>query len=130
MPGEADARPVSVVEVQRRALRDRGRPVFTGLNCACGAAPITAIMGPSGTGKTTLLRLIMGQIDAQSGSRASVFGEEVAQLGRTALYGLRRRVGMLFQNGALLTDLSVFENVAFPVREHARLPERCCASWC
>jgi phospholipid/cholesterol/gamma-HCH transport system ATP-binding protein len=79
-------------------------------------------MGPSGTGKTTLLRLIMGQISASAG-RVTVFGEQVAALRRAELFGLRQRVGMLFQNGALLTDLSVFENVAFPVREHKRLPE-------
>src|SRR5580698_918547 len=80
-------------------------------------------MGPSGTGKTTLLRLIMGQLIAQRG-RISVFGEQVAELPRDRLYALRQRIGMLFQSGALLTDLSVFENVAFPLREHARLPER------
>jgi len=79
-------------------------------------------MGPSGTGKTTLLRLIMGQISASAG-RVSLFGEQVAALRRAELYRLRQRVGVLFQNGALLTDLSVFENVAFPVREHKRLPE-------
>jgi phospholipid/cholesterol/gamma-HCH transport system ATP-binding protein len=79
-------------------------------------------MGPSGTGKTTLLRLIMGQNVAQSG-QVSVFGRQVASLERSELYKLRQRVGLLFQNGALLTDLSVFENVAFPLREHAHLPE-------
>jgi phospholipid/cholesterol/gamma-HCH transport system ATP-binding protein len=96
--------------------------VFSGLTLRAAAGSITAIMGPSGTGKTTLLRLIMGQIQPQSG-RISVFGQEVASLKRPQLYALRQRVGMLFQNGALLTGMSVFENVAFPVREHARLPE-------
>jgi phospholipid/cholesterol/gamma-HCH transport system ATP-binding protein len=79
-------------------------------------------MGPSGTGKTTLLRLIMGQVVAQRGT-VRVFGENVARLKRRELYQLRQRVGLLFQSGALLTDLSVFENVAFPLREHAHLPE-------
>ncbi len=97
-------------------------PVFSGLNVRVAAGTITAIMGPSGTGKTTLLRLIMGQIAPQRG-RISVFGLDVASLRRPALYALRQRVGMLFQNGALLTGMSVFDNVAFPVREHARLPE-------
>ncbi len=89
---------------------------------------ITAVMGPSGTGKTTLLRLITGQLQADSGI-LRVDGEVLrtrAQpgLSRTQLYELRKRMGMLFQNGALLTDISVFENVAFPLREHTRLPER------
>jgi phospholipid/cholesterol/gamma-HCH transport system ATP-binding protein len=83
---------------------------------------ITAIMGPSGTGKTTLLRLITGQIRPAAG-RVVVDGLEVAKLSRGQLLELRRRMGMLFQNSALLTDYSVFENVAFPIREHTRLPE-------
>jgi phospholipid/cholesterol/gamma-HCH transport system ATP-binding protein len=80
-------------------------------------------MGPSGTGKTTLLRLITGQVRADAGSIV-VAGEELRGMRRADLYVLRRRMGMLFQNGALLTDLSVFENVAFPLREHTDLPER------
>jgi phospholipid/cholesterol/gamma-HCH transport system ATP-binding protein len=96
--------------------------IFQGLNVRVRRGEITAVMGPSGTGKTTLLRLIMGQIVAQSG-QVTVFGQEVAGLQRRELYKLRQRVGLLFQNGALLTDLSVFENVAFPLREHADLPE-------
>lgn len=96
--------------------------IFRGLNLRVRRGSITAMMGPSGTGKTTLLRLIMGQSTAQSGS-VRVFGAEVASLRRAELYGLRQRIGMLFQNGALLTDMSVFENVAFPVREHVKLPE-------
>jgi phospholipid/cholesterol/gamma-HCH transport system ATP-binding protein len=80
-------------------------------------------MGPSGTGKTTLLRLITGQVRADSGT-IEVAGEDMRTLKRDDLYVLRRRMGMLFQNGALLTDLSVFENVAFPLREHTDLPER------
>lgn len=83
---------------------------------------ITAVMGPSGTGKTTLLRLIGGQVRPRSG-QIRVDGQEVPQLGRAALYALRRRMGMLFQSGALFTGLSVFDNVAFPLREHSDLPE-------
>jgi len=79
-------------------------------------------MGPSGTGKTTLLRLITGQVHAERGS-VRVFGEEVSTMPRAELYALRRRMGMLFQNGALLTDIDVYENVAFPLRAHTRLPE-------
>jgi phospholipid/cholesterol/gamma-HCH transport system ATP-binding protein len=96
--------------------------IFKGLNVQVRRGSITAVMGPSGTGKTTLLRLIMGQVVAQRGV-VRVFGENVARLKRRELYRLRQRVGLLFQNGALLTDLSVFENVAFPPREHANLPE-------
>ncbi len=99
-----------------------GREIFAGLDLTVRRGRITAIMGPSGGGKTTLLKLITGQIVADRGS-VEVFGQDVATLGRRALYGLRRRLGLLFQNGALLTDVDVFDNVAFPVREHSDLPE-------
>ena len=99
------------------------KPVFRGLDVEIRRGEVTAIMGPSGTGKTTLLRLITGQIRADVGT-VLVDGQDVAGLGHPELYALRRRMGMLFQNGALLTDIDVFENVAFPLREHARLPER------
>ena len=100
-----------------------GRSVFTGLDMDIARGRITAIMGPSGTGKTTLLRLITGQVVADSGS-IEVAAQSLRAISRADLYVLRRRMGMLFQNGALLTDLSVFENVAFPLREHTDLPER------
>ena len=99
-----------------------GRPIFSGLDLEVRRGRITAIMGPSGTGKTTLLRLITAQIRPERGT-VQVFGRDLAPLGRREIYGLRRRMGMLFQNGALLTDMDVFENVAFPVREHTDLPE-------
>ncbi len=83
---------------------------------------ITAIMGPSGCGKTTLLGIIGGQLQPESGS-VQVDGLEVPELSRRALFSLRQRMGMLFQSAALFTDLSVFDNVAFPLREHTRLPE-------
>ena len=100
-----------------------GKMIFRGLDIAIRRGEVTAIMGPSGTGKTTLLRLITGQYRADAG-RVVVEGRDVATLSRRELYAMRRRIGMLFQNGALLTDLDVFENVAFPLREHAKLPER------
>jgi phospholipid/cholesterol/gamma-HCH transport system ATP-binding protein len=99
-----------------------GRPIFAGLNFSARRGLITAVMGPSGTGKTTLLRLITGQLFADSGE-VSVFGRDIASLSRAEIYASRSRMGLLFQNGALLTDIDVFENVAFPVREHANLPE-------
>jgi phospholipid/cholesterol/gamma-HCH transport system ATP-binding protein len=102
---------------------DSGKEVFRGLDIEIRRGAVTAIMGPSGTGKTTLLKLITGQVLADSG-QVLVDGLDVARLKRREIYALRRRMGMLFQNGALLTDLDVFENVAFPLREHTRLPER------
>ncbi len=113
----------AIVEIRNLNYAIGGRPVFAGLDMSIPRGRITAIMGPSGTGKTTLLRLITGQVIADSGS-IEVAGVNLRTVRRTDLYLLRRRMGMLFQNGALLTDLSVFENVAFPLREHTDLPER------
>jgi phospholipid/cholesterol/gamma-HCH transport system ATP-binding protein len=111
-----------VVEVHGVRYSAGSRQIFDGLDLTVRQGSITAVMGPSGTGKTTVLRLLTGQAYASHGS-VRVLGQDVATLKRRELFGLRRRMGMLFQNGALLTDLNVFENVAFPVREHARLPE-------
>ncbi|MSQ66920.1 MAG: ATP-binding cassette domain-containing protein [Gammaproteobacteria bacterium] len=96
------------------------RLIFDGIDLDIQRGKVTAILGPSGTGKTTLLRLIGGQL-APSGGSVLVEGQDVQQLGQSALYTLRKRMGMLFQSGALLTDLTVFENVAFPLREHTNL---------
>jgi phospholipid/cholesterol/gamma-HCH transport system ATP-binding protein len=111
-----------VVEVKGVHYAVGRREIFAGLDVVARRGRITAIMGPSGTGKTTLLRLITGQTAPTSGE-ARVWGERVSSLTQRDLYALRRRMGMLFQNGALLTDLDVFENVAFPVREHTNLSE-------
>ena len=113
----------SIIEIRNVGYAISGRPVFAGLDMDFPRGRVTAVMGPSGTGKTTLLRLITGQALADSGSIV-VAGRELRGIKRADLYLLRRRMGMLFQNGALLTDLSVFENVAFPLREHTDLPER------
>jgi phospholipid/cholesterol/gamma-HCH transport system ATP-binding protein len=113
----------AIVEIRDLSYAVSGRPVFAGLDIEIPRGLVTAVMGPSGTGKTTLLRLITGQVAADSG-KIEVAGENLRALSRANLYVLRRRMGMLFQNGALLTDLSVFENVAFPLREHTDLPER------
>ena len=83
---------------------------------------VTTIMGPSGTGKTTLLRVIGGQLRPYSGL-VEVDGLNVPDLSQKELYQLRKRMGMMFQSGALFSDLTVFDNVAFPLREHTRLPE-------
>ena len=99
-----------------------GRAIFDGLNITARQGRITAIMGPSGTGKTTLLRLITGQVLPQRGE-IRVFGEDISKMSSRELFALRRRMGMLFQNGALLTDEDVYENVAFPLRAHTKLPE-------
>ena len=98
------------------------RMIFDGVDLDIQRGKITAIMGPSGTGKTTLLRLIGGQLRPHQGS-VHVDGQQVDKLRHAALYQLRKRMGMLFQNGALLTDMNVFDNVAFPLREHTRLSD-------
>lgn len=111
-----------IVDVRDVHYAVDSRAIFTELNIKVRRGRITAVMGPSGTGKTTLLRLITGQIFADSG-QVNVLGRDLAQADNSEIYALRKRMGMLFQNGALLTDMSVFENVAFPVREHTDLPE-------
>jgi phospholipid/cholesterol/gamma-HCH transport system ATP-binding protein len=112
-----------IVDIRNLGYAINGRPVFAGLDIQIPRGKVTAVMGPSGTGKTTLLRLITGQVLADSGE-IKVAGQDMLVLSRAELYVLRRRMGMLFQNGALLTDFSVFENVAFPLREHTDLTER------
>jgi phospholipid/cholesterol/gamma-HCH transport system ATP-binding protein len=113
----------NLVEIRDLYYTVGQRPVFSGLNIDMRRGRITAIMGPSGTGKTTLLRLMTRQIEPDRG-KIIVDGQDLARLSRAGVFALRRRMGMLFQNGALLTDLDVFENVAFPLREHTDLPER------
>ena len=119
---EPQAAPDSIVEVRDVHYSISGRAIFSGLNLTIPRGRITAIMGPSGTGKTTLLRLMTGQIRPDSG-QVLFDGTDVCSLSTRELYALRMRMGMLFQNGALLTDEDVFENVAFPLREHTDLPE-------
>ncbi|MCS6995536.1 MAG: ABC transporter ATP-binding protein [Casimicrobiaceae bacterium] len=98
------------------------RPVLSGISLTVPRGKLVAVMGGSGCGKTTVLRLICGQYRPDRG-RVLVNGESVADMSREALRAHRRRLGMLFQFGALFTDMSVFDNVAFPLREHTRLPE-------
>ena len=98
------------------------RVILDGISLTVPRGKVTALMGASGGGKTTVLRLIGGQYRAQSGS-LTFDGQEIASLDPSGLYAVRRRMGMLFQFGALFTDLSVFDNVAFPLREHTDLSE-------
>ncbi len=98
------------------------RWIFDGVDIDIPRGKIVAIMGPSGTGKTTLLRLIGGQLKPHSGT-VEIDGKDISTLPTYDLYELRKKMGMLFQSGALLTDINVFENVAFPLREHTKLPE-------
>jgi len=97
------------------------RPIFSGVDLHIERGKITAIMGPSGTGKTTLLRLIGAQLAPDQG-KIIFDGEDMHQLSRSRLYTMREKMGMLFQSSALFTGLSVFDNVAFPLREHTQLP--------
>jgi phospholipid/cholesterol/gamma-HCH transport system ATP-binding protein len=101
---------------------DRRRLVLRGIDMKIPRGKVVAIMGGSGCGKTTILRLIGGALRPQSG-RVIVAGHDVGALDRDQLFALRRRIGMLFQFGALFTDMTVFENIAFPMREHTDLTE-------
>lgn len=111
-----------LVQIRDLTFMRNTRPIFDNINIDIPRGRITAIMGPSGTGKTTLLRLIGRQLKPAKGS--IVFdGVEMTTLKHHGLYQIRQRMGMLFQSGALLTDLNVYDNVAFPLREHTNLSE-------
>ncbi len=111
-----------LVRVRGLRFRRGSRVIFDGVDLDIRRGGVTAVMGPSGTGKTTLLKLISGQLRPDDGL-VEVDGQNVHELSRAELYRLRMRMGMLFQSGALLTDLDVFENVAYPIREHTDLSE-------
>ena len=113
----------SIVQIRDLHFTRGTRKIFNGISLDIRAGQVTAFMGPSGTGKTTLLKLIGGQLRPQQGSIV-VFGENIHKVKQETLYAVRKKMGMLFQSGALLTDLNVFENVAFPLREHTKLPEQ------
>lgn len=112
----------NLVEVRRLSFECNGRTVFSDIDLAIPRGKITAIMGPSGCGKTTLLRLIGGQLKPKAGT-VHINDRVINDLSRTQLYELRRKMGILFQSGALFTNLNVFENIAFPLREHTQLPD-------
>ena len=122
VPASGAASTDALVELRDVTFGYGTRPVLSGLSLAVPRGKVTALMGASGGGKTTVLRLIGGQQRAQQG-QVLFDGKDIGPMDEAQLYAARRRMGMLFQFGALFTDLSVFENVAFPLREHTTLPE-------
>lgn len=110
------------VEINNLTFTRSNRVIFNDISVIVPKGKITAIMGPSGCGKTTLLRLIGRQLEPEAG-QVILNGQDIAHLSRGELYHVRKAMGMLFQSGALFSDLNVFENVAFPLREHTNLPE-------
>lgn len=113
----------NIVEINHLFFKhENGRVVFENISLQIPRGKVTVIMGPSGTGKTTLLRIIGGQWQPVAGT-VQVCGQLIHQIPRADLYSLRQRMGLLFQEGGLFTHLNVFENVAFPLREHTNLNE-------
>ena len=113
----------NMVEIKNLSFKRGNNHIFNDINISIPKGKITAIMGPSGTGKTTLLRLIAGQLKPDKGTIV-VNGLDINKISNKNLYELRKGMGMLFQQGALLTDINVFDNVAFPLRENTKLPEK------
>jgi len=114
--------PNTLVEINNLTFKRGERVIYNDISLSIPKGKVTAIMGPSGIGKTTLLRLIGGQIRPESG-QILFEDKDIPQLSRKDLYETRKRMSMLFQSGALFTDMSVFDNIAFPIREHSKLPE-------
>ena len=112
----------SWVDISKLTFSHHNKLIFDQVDIRVQRGKITAIMGPSGTGKTTLLQLIGGVLTPDAG-KICVDGEDVHELSSKKLSVARRNMGLLFQNGALFTHLSVFDNVAFPLREHTNLSE-------
>jgi len=111
----------NIVDVRGVSFTRSSRVIFDNISLTVPRGKITAIMGPSGIGKTTLLRLIGGQIPPSQGE-ILFDGENIPAMSRSRLYTVRKRMSMLFQSGALFTDMNVFDNVAYPLREHTHLP--------
>ena len=111
-----------LVDVKNLTFKRDDRVIYDDICLSIPRGKVTAIMGPSGIGKTTLLRLIGGQLKPETG-KIMFAGENIPALSRSALYEARKRMSMLFQSGALFSDMTVYDNIAFPLREHAKLPE-------
>lgn len=112
----------NLIEVRNMSFTRGNRKIFSEINLTIPRGKVTAIMGPSGIGKTTLLRLMGGQLRPEEGE-IWFDGENIPALSRAKLYHARKKMSMLFQSGALFTDMNVYDNVAFPLREHTKLPE-------
>ncbi|KAA1152818.1 ATP-binding cassette domain-containing protein [Pseudoalteromonas sp. FUC4] len=112
----------SIVEVKDVSFSRGNRTIYKNMSFSVPKGKITAIMGPSGIGKTTMLRLIGGQLKPDSGD-ILFEGGSIPKMSRKELYEARTKMSMLFQSGALFTDMSVFDNIAFPIREHTKLSE-------
>lgn len=122
MPAQTSSTSEFALRLEGVALGYGDFTVLRDISMDVRAGQVVAVMGGSGSGKTTLLRAATGQITAQQG-RVLAFGQDIGAASRSEVQSLRKRMGVLFQQGALFTDLNVFENVAFPLREHTRLPE-------
>ena len=114
--------PDNLIEIRGLKFSYARRPLLRGIDLDIARGQVVAILGTSGSGKTTLLQLIGGLLKPQRGS-IKVLGRDVHELSSEELYAMRRQMGVMFQKGGLFSDLTVFENVAFPIREHTRLPE-------
>jgi phospholipid/cholesterol/gamma-HCH transport system ATP-binding protein len=112
----------NLVDIQNLTFKRDERVIYDDISLSIPKGKVTAIMGPSGIGKTTLLRLIGGQLRPNAG-KILFDGQNIPTLSRSALYEARKRMSMLFQSGALFTDMSVYDNIAFPMREHSLLSE-------
>jgi phospholipid/cholesterol/gamma-HCH transport system ATP-binding protein len=112
----------NLIEIENLTFKRGERVIYNDISLSIPVGKVTGIMGPSGIGKTTLLRLIGGQIKPDEG-KILFSGKDIPSLSRNDLYETRKRMSMLFQSGALFTDMSVFDNIAFPIREHSKLPE-------
>ena len=111
-----------LVDIKNMTFKREERTIYENINISIPKGKVTAIMGPSGIGKTTLLRLIGGQLKPQSGE-ILFDGQNIPTLSRSRLYDVRKRMSMLFQSGALFSDMNVFDNIAFPIREHTQLSD-------
>lgn len=112
----------SIISIKDLCFKRGERVIFDNLNIEIPKGQITAILGPSGSGKTTLLKMISAQLAPDSGS-VTLFDQSILNASRKTIYALRKRLGVLFQSGALFSDMSVYDNVAFALREHTQLPE-------